>query len=873
MQASPSLTSVAGLAGFARALRRATNAPVRRSLFLISIVLTIAEFGCLAALLHLFLGVGSSELGAATISLVPSLLVLFGPWTLLANRWTLGLRADAPVDRVREEVVQLPRRILFLRSTSTAIVALGLAPVAAHRFHLDLRAAAVIAGTAVIIAYSFNVVRAWAYRGILDGLAQAVYATDPLRYEARTARERIFVAANLLGILGTGVGVAFTYFIVGAPLQEYATLIAVFPFLVVVLCVGFGVDLIRATRPAVDWATHQPHTSAAAAFGSAASVPYRLALSNLVAWFVGGGTMAYAHWDRGALFSEVVQVFAGVVAVGCGVVMYQAAWHRQLLAPLRDAAASELMDGGGEVPRSRLSLQVKLNIVVLLLLGFGGTFALTTTYAEHERTLSLAAGQRAEEELTALVAREPTERLATAARGLKLSGGGTLFVQREDGFTASSAPLALPESLTQRVAVEESGIAAVPALHASAAWRHLPGAVRVGVVQPWRSAGQGAWSSVPLIFVFVSLLVAAIGAMWLFAQELTTPVRALAHAAARLGRGELDEPIVTTAADEVGSLASALEVSRRQLKHTLNEVRQLNAGLEQRVKDRTAALESTNGELGRAMGALRAAQQQVVATEKLASLGRLSAGIAHEVNNPLNFVKNALPPLKLALDDIGRVVAAVDLDPSRTDAELASRIRQLIAERKRGDVETSLAESRDVVRIMENGVARMALILRALLDFSRQSPEEHPVKFELAPAIESALALLRHDLRDRVDVTLDVEGVDALVAQPGPIGQVIINLVKNGIEAIDGRGTIRIGARRTAPHEVELSVHDSGKGMQPEAIQRAFEPFFTTKPVGKGTGLGLSMVHGIVLKHGGAVTIDSVPGQGTTVRITLPQPV
>ena len=846
---------------------------MRRNLFLLSIVFTAAEFGTLAVLLHVFLGVGSSELGAAAIALVPSLMVLAGPWTLFASRWTFGLREDAPPKRVREDIVQLPRRVLFLRSVSTAAVALGLAPVAAHRFHLDLPAAAIIGGSAVVIAYGFNVGRAWAYRGLLDGLAAKVYADDPLRYAARTARERMFVAANVLGVVGAIASVLFTYFVVGAPLAEYATLMAVLPGIILVLCLAFLWEVVRATRPVVDFVTHQVGATAERALTAAGNAPYRLALANLLGWSTAAGAMAYAHWRRGAMLSEAAQVMAGIVAVGCGVVMYQAAWHRHILAPLRHVAAATLLGEGGVLPRSRLSLQVKLTIVVLLLLGFGGTFAVTTTYAEHQKTLSLAAGQRAEEELGALLARVPPGRFAQVKdRPVAPSFGGTLFVLHGGGGLWSSAPLADPAALRDAVGAGDSGIGSVPALRGSMAWRTLPGRLRVGVIQPWHRADQGMAGGAPLVFVFVSLLVASIGAMWLFAQELTAPVRALARAAVRLGHGELDEPILSTAADEVGVLAFNLEISRQQLQRTLLDVRELNASLEERVIDRTAALQAANAELQVALEALGDAQEQVVAAEKLASLGRLSAGIAHEVNNPLNFVKNALPPLKQTLGQLASLVESVALDPEASDAELATRVRALIASGRRGEVKENLAETFEIMKTMEHGVSRMAQTLRALLDFSRQAPDEAPVRFELRPAVEGALALLRHDLRGRVEVVLELSEVPSVVAQPGSLGEVLVNLVKNGAEAIQGPGKIVITARQPAPSQVELVVADSGQGMSADAVRRAFEPFFTTKPVGKGTGLGLAMVHAFAHKHGGTVQIESTQGRGTTVILSLPQP-
>jgi signal transduction histidine kinase len=432
------------------------------------------------------------------------------------------------------------------------------------------------------------------------------------------------------------------------------------------------------------------------------------------------------------------------------------------------------------------------------------------------------------------------------------------------------APGELPAALIERVRGLGSSSAPVPGSHASAAWRTVEPELEVGVIYPWRETDANPWGRGPLIYIFGLLSLAAVGAGWLFAQELAAPLRALERHARRLGRGELDQPIHTGSSDEVGGLANALEASRRSLKQTLAEVRELNASLEERVKTRTAELEQTNAQLARALQALAAAQEAMVNAEKLASLGRLSAGIAHEVNNPLNFVKNALPPLQRSLGELKGALEASRLDPALPDAELAQKARALAERWKALGLEATLAEVDEVVRVMGHGVDRMAQILRALLDFSRQAPEAPPVRFDLDEAVRSALSLLRHDLRDRVQVKVDLGEVRSLVGQPGPLGQVLVNLVKNGAEAIEGSGTIEIRAR-LVEGGVELAVQDSGAGMSPEALQRAFEPFFSTKPVGKGTGLGLAMVHGIVQKHGGSVRLSSTPGAGTTVTLVLPQ--
>jgi signal transduction histidine kinase len=163
----------------------------------------------------------------------------------------------------------------------------------------------------------------------------------------------------------------------------------------------------------------------------------------------------------------------------------------------------------------------------------------------------------------------------------------------------------------------------------------------------------------------------------------------------------------------------------------------------------------------------------------------------------------------------------------------------------------------------------MGAIVRALSDFSRQSADNRPEPVELERLVDDAAALLRHELKGRVELVKDLQADGPLLGEPGPLTQVLMNLFKNAAQAIDGPGTIRISSRR-AEGGVEIKVADSGRGMPPEALSKIFEPFFTTKAVGEGTGLGLAIVHGIVEKHGGRIGVSSGPGAGTELTVFLP---
>jgi signal transduction histidine kinase len=284
---------------------------------------------------------------------------------------------------------------------------------------------------------------------------------------------------------------------------------------------------------------------------------------------------------------------------------------------------------------------------------------------------------------------------------------------------------------------------------------------------------------------------------------------------------------------------------RRALRDKLRSTESLNIDLEREVRRRTEVLEQRNAELHDALEKLRRAQDDLVRSEKLASMGRLVAGIAHEINNPVNAVINTLAPLEEAI------------------REMASAPDPAAAERAAND-------AHEMLRVVQRGAARSKAIVQALHNYSR-GDERRPQELSLARSVDDALDLLRHRLRNvrvdkQVDPALRVQGF------PGQIDQVFMNLVTNAAQAIgerEGGGTIRIVAT-PRDGEVEVTVSDDGPGIPADVLPRIFDPFFTTKDVGEGSGLGLSIVHGIVDRHAGRIEVQSRAGHGTTFRIHLP---
>jgi signal transduction histidine kinase len=267
-------------------------------------------------------------------------------------------------------------------------------------------------------------------------------------------------------------------------------------------------------------------------------------------------------------------------------------------------------------------------------------------------------------------------------------------------------------------------------------------------------------------------------------------------------------------------------------------VRELTATLEQRVAERTADLEHTHERL-------LATQQHLARTDKLASLGRLVAGIAHEINNPVAFVN-----------------ASVDLIH-----DTAARVRDQLNGTADAQVVQSLNQLLENATICRDGAQRAARIVKDLTAFSRTQPDRREPT-DLHAGIERTLQLLRGEYRDRITIIRDYGDIPRPAVNAGEIDQVVMNLLANAIQAVPGEGEVCVRTYATNG-SVFVEVHDSGAGVPGELQERIFEPFFTTKE-GKGTGLGLAIAHSLVTRHGGDLHCRSTPGRGATFTLRLP---
>jgi two-component system NtrC family sensor kinase len=322
-----------------------------------------------------------------------------------------------------------------------------------------------------------------------------------------------------------------------------------------------------------------------------------------------------------------------------------------------------------------------------------------------------------------------------------------------------------------------------------------------------------------LIFAAGTILTIIIG--YLLAQSIAKPILRLRTVSQAVAAGDLNQDTGLHGADEIGELAGAFDIMTLRLRDRTAEAA--------RLYDETL---ERNKELAEINARLQTAQAQLIQSEKLASVGQLTAGIVHDVKNPLAVIKGLAEELS----------EEFSIDPSM----------------------------KDQLKTIRESATKASTIVTDLLKFARQSTPELERR-DLRETIEASLRLTEYLARKgKVEVKIDLPSNPVLIWYDAQqIEQVLINLIGNAIQAMKNGGTVRINLSQ-AENSIALSVQDNGVGIPEKNLQRIFDPFFTTKPEGEGTGLGLSVSFGIITRHRGQISVDSKPGLGTTFTILLP---
>jgi two-component system, NtrC family, sensor kinase len=286
-------------------------------------------------------------------------------------------------------------------------------------------------------------------------------------------------------------------------------------------------------------------------------------------------------------------------------------------------------------------------------------------------------------------------------------------------------------------------------------------------------------------------------------------------------------------------------------------------------KQTEEALRSRNSELVELNHKLSQMQQQLLQSEKLASIGQLAAGVAHEINNPIGYIFSNFGTLEKYLVDAFEVLAAYeDAEALLLGTPVAARLKTL---RERVDLEYLKEDIPALMAQSKEGIERVRKIVQDLKDFSRVDARQEWEWADLHRGIDSTLNIVSNEIKYKADVVKRYGTLPEVECLPSELNQVFMNLLVNAAHAIDAeRGMITVRTQADGA-EVWVEVEDNGCGIPAENLSRIFDPFFTTKPVGKGTGLGLSLAYGIVQKHAGRIEVESEIGRGTRFRVIIPR--
>lgn len=698
---------------------------------------------------------------------------------------------------------------------------------------------------------------------------------------------RSLMLVSIASVVCTFAAVAaFVYFFMSLPLESYLGLQLYFPFAFGLTMAGLYIHARLSSR-AIDrylelqtgvQTSKKGDKLATSVYKIAQSMPYRMLITFWGVWLLNALLALVFARSIWRVDTDDAYLLLGVVTViSTGAALYQALWHREIFRALLDHLTLH-----HRLPvrgiRTSLTLRTKLLVsfggMVLfavglaLFWGFVQYKNLVTKFTASQADLGLAWVRSEVQGAAAGKDTQPTR--ATVEQTLaRLAASGTdasavyffLPGDRRDQVRAyGGGPMGAPVlpwyALGQMRQFEDAQIAL--RAHSlsgrrgplTVSWRGESFALgSIAVFYPtYRGRGPSLVRPLrELLVFFLVLLGVCWGIVMLTVGQFVKPIRRLEERADGMARGELAVPVTSgSEGDEVGRLTFALEEMRRALREKLRSTEEVNIDLERAVQRRTADLAKKNRELAETLGKLTRAQDQLLQSEKLASIGQLVAGIAHEINNPVNAIVNTVGPLAEAID-------CLDADDE--------------AERLEAQVDV-----KDMIRVVGRGAQRTKAIVQALHNYSR-TDDESIVEIDLNRSLDDSLELLRHIFKDSIKVEKDYQQVGRVVGNAGQMNQVFMNLLTNAGQAVSSRddASVKISTTARDDDRVEICIRDNGQGMSAEVMSKVFDPFFTTKEVGEGSGLGLSIVHGIVERHGGEIRVESEPGEGTAFRVILPR--
>ncbi len=774
-------------------------------------------------------------------------------WMFGMGVWLLPLlRGGADPARVYPRVRRLPARALGLRLVLWTFLGAVLAVQLHGAGQLDGSLAFTLMTICVMHALVVGLIR-WVLHGrLLRLVMNRANLLPPWReLQLDSLRGRLVEIAVLLAVAGGLFIAVFILLFVPLSVEQYLLVETYFPWTLVALILCWYLAVVpRQLAPLMEHLQGEEPSSPEVVLSAchrAHRLPQSLALTKIVFFALAAVLLVVESVTLLDIsFSKASLVLLAMIIVSSGTGIYEMIWSRVELRPV--VAHLLALPGAEDMEVKAGSLRRKM------ILSFGGIIVFTValslfwTYLHHQNLRRDFAAQQARRVIAPVMERlrqQPGQKVrATLSTLHKARGSHMLFVPQQ-----GAAPRMLSPTRVAEVRRRVDGILDLASLGFVGAYERVhptrPASGSVVVLLPVDSRPRETLNLVGLVFFFLMVLAMALGVVFLTSTELTRPLGALERRAAEMTQGYLTREVSHHGEfDTSGRLSSAFEQMRQELVRKLRTIEKLNEELEEKVRLRTAELEQSNLELVEAIDALENAQDRLVTSEKMASVGQLVAGIAHEINNPINAVINTVAPLSSTVEDLVQGAGAEELAEHREDLEA-------------------------MLKVIRSGIARTQRIVSALRNYSRTDSETRG-PMDLHADIDETLALLQHSLKD-VTVERRFEATGELTAFRGQLNQALMNLMSNAATALEGRDDARlvVSTEDAGDDALRILVEDNGPGIPEEARPRVFDPFFTTKDVGKGTGLGLSITHGIVERHGGAITVESEPGK-TVFSIEIP---
>jgi len=448
--------------------------------------------------------------------------------------------------------------------------------------------------------------------------------------------------------------------------------------------------------------------------------------------------------------------------------------------------------------------------------------------------------------------------------------------ESDDGIYDIFAPVFFVPTVTEPSDAQNDAQEILSAEALTPAERELLGVVVVGISFDRATLLlrqiQKQIAGLALFIIVLAIIVARF-----LVKTVSQPIEKLARGTRRIARGDLTQEVQINRPDEIGELAHSFNFMMHEMRFSRQELELWAQTLEQRVQERTYEIQEKNQRLTELIEKMKKIQEQLVQSEKMASLGQLVAGIAHEINNPVNFISSNITPLKNYIRDVKQLITHYDQMRclnSEQQTEI-DRIKQTI------EFDLLINDLDDLIKDIETGAVRIRRIVQDLRNFSRLDEAELKI-IDIHESLDTTLNLLGHLYENRISVHKRYREIPPIECYAGQLNQVFMNLLANAAQAFDRKGNVWIttsvqdenasrervqGERR---RKVRISIRDDGRGISENVLPKIFDPFFTTKDVGEGSGLGLSISYGIIEKHQGEITVTSRVGEGTEFTIILP---